>query len=239
MKTIILILMCSVSLSLAAQEKKDWKNKMHKHAPLMTRGIGVTFQDFDGLNSRIAGFPEYKQLRGHMWTLSAGSMHVIKNFVSQLSVTGGSSLTGDPDERSSAIRMLSGGVDFGYDVIPSDMVMVYPMVGIGAECYNAIFYKEVGAVDFYDVAASPGVQNSIRSVKFKNSFVTYRFGLGIALKSPKHPGTIGIQGGYAGAFKDKSWKSTENQSLNGAPSDDINRWSVSLVFTGGGMMMKK
>ncbi|HMI78684.1 MAG TPA: hypothetical protein VK484_07815 [Ferruginibacter sp.] len=239
MKTIILILLCSISVSLSAQDKKAWNDKMHKYAPMMMRGIGVTFQEFEGLNSRIAEFPEYKQTRNHMWTISAGSMHVMKNFISQLSVTGGSSLTGDPDERSSTMRTLSGGFDLGYDLIPADMIMLYPMVGIGGECYTAVFYKDVNAVDFDDVACSPGVQNSIRSVKFKNSFVTYRFGLGLAFKSLKHPGTIGIQGGYTGAFKERTWRSAENQFLNGAPSDDINRWSVSLVLTGGGIMMKK
>ena len=172
-----------------------------------------------------------------MYTLSAGSMHVIKNFVSQLNLTGGLSFTGDRDKQSSALRYLGAGLDFGYDVIPADKVMLYPMIGIGAETYHAIFYKDVSAVDFDAVANSSTVQNSIRSVKFVNSFMTYRLGLGVALKSPKGNGTIGIQAHYIGSFKQKGWKSAEYQSLNNAPSDNLHRVSISLIFTGRGMMM--
>ncbi|MEP7163118.1 MAG: hypothetical protein ABI741_00410 [Ferruginibacter sp.] len=237
MKSIIVILLSTISLSLIAQEKsKDHKND---YMPIMTRGIGASFQKFDGLNNRLAGFPQYETLKNHMWTLSLGSMHVRKNFISQLTVTGGSSLSGDRDKKSSALRFLSGGLDFGYDVIPAEKVMLYPLIGIGAETYHAIFYKDNSAVAFNDVLLFPDVQNSIRSVKFMNTFITYRLGLGIALKSPKHSGTIGIQAGYTGSFKDKAWKSSENQTLNAAPVDDLSRFSVSLVFGGsGGMMMK-
>ena len=232
MKSIILILLSAASVSLYAQDKKD------NFVPMMTRGIGVSFQKFNGLNSRIAAFPQYETLKDHMWTLSLGSMHVRKNFISQLTITGGSSLSGDRDKKSSALRFLSGGIDLGYDVIPSDKIMLYPLAGIGAETYQAIFYKDNSAVDFNDVLLSPIVQNSIRSVKFTNSFITYHFGLGFALKSPKHAATVGIQAGYTGSFKDRSWKSSENQTLNGAPSDDLSRFNVSLVFTGGVMIMK-
>ncbi len=241
MKSIILILSCSVCLSFSLSAQEKMKGKMQQYMPMMTRSIGFTLQNFEGLNNRIAGFPGYEPLKRNIWTLSAGSMHVMKNFVSQITVTGGSSLTGDPDEQSSTVRFLGGGLDLGYDVIPSDMVMVYPMVGIGGECYTAVFYKDVSGIDFDDVANSPGLQNSIRSVKFKNKFLTYRLGLGIAFKSPKNSGTIGIQAGYSGGFRDRDWKSAENQKLNGAPSDELHRFAVSLVLTGGAMMgcMKK
>jgi hypothetical protein len=174
-----------------------------------------------------------------MWTLSAGSMHVRNNFISQLTLTGGSSLSGDRDKKSSALRFLSGGLDFGYDVIPADKIMLYPLAGIGVETYHAIFYKDVSGVDFNDVAQSPTIQNAIRSVKFVNTFFTYHFGLGFALKAPKGSGSIGIQAGYTGSFKEKGWKSSEYQTLDNAPSDNLSRFSVSLVFTGGGMMMMK
>ncbi len=242
MKIITLILLCTISLSAVAQEKTNKNSKWEKmkdYMPLMTRGAGVSFQQFKGLNNRIAGFPQYAALHNQMWTLSLGSMHVIKNFISQLSVTGGSSLTGHPDEKSSTMRFLSGGFDMGYDVIPADRVMLYPLVGIGAENYHAIFYKDVNAVTFNDVANSPTVQNNIRSVKFINTFFTYRLGLGMAFKEPKGNHTIGLQAGYTAGFKDKSWKSRENQTLAGAPTDGLKRFAVSLVITGDMMMGKK
>ena len=229
------------TLTAAAQDrpgKKQHWDKMKKYKPLMTRGVGVSIQQFKGLKSRMTAFSQYDALKNHMYTISLGSMHVMNNFVSQSTITAGSSLTGHPDEKSSTMRFLSGGFDLGYDVIPAERVMLYPMVGIGAEHYHAIFYKDVNGVNFNDVANSPTVQNNIRSLKFINTFFTYRLGLGIAFKAPNSNHSIGLQGGYTAGFKKKSWKSSENQTLAGAPDDGLKRFSVSLVFTGD-MMMKK
>ena len=236
MKIIILSVLCAVSLSVTAQKAQNKKSKKEDYMPLMTRGIGVSFVKFDGLKSRLATYPQYARLRDHVWTISAGSMHVMNNFVSQMTITAGAGSSGDWDKKSSSMRILGAGLDFGYDVIPSDMIMLYPMVGIGAETYHAILRKDASFVDFNDVANSPTVQNNIRSVKFTNSFFNYRLGLGLALKSPKGNGTIGIQGGYVASFNEQGWKSAEAQTLNGSPSDRVRRWAVSLVFTGGGMM---
>ncbi|MEO6539420.1 MAG: hypothetical protein ABIN74_00460, partial [Ferruginibacter sp.] len=68
---------------------------------------------------------------------------------------------------------------------------------------------------------------------------TYRLGMGIGFKSPDGNHGIGVQAGYTGSFKDQAWKSAENQTLNGAPVDDLKRFSVSLVFTGNMMGMGK
>jgi len=240
MKTFMLIALSIFSLSAMAQEKKDKKakwEKMKMKMPVMTRGIGASFQNFDNLNHRIAGFPQYDGLKNRIWTISAGSMHEDHNFVSQMTITAGSSLTGNPDKKSSALRTFGGGIDFGYDFIPSKMVMVYPLVGIGAETYHAIYYRDVTAVDFDVAANSATVQNSIRKTKFVNSAFTYRLGLGIAFKSPDDKGSIGIQAGYVSGFHDENWKSYEYQTLSNAPHDVIKRFAVSLVFTGGGKMM--
>jgi hypothetical protein len=239
MKSVILISMIAASLSASAQEPMDKKHTMDKKdfTILISRGIGVSFQKFDNLNSRIAGFPEYEALKNPMWTLSLGSMHVMKNFISQITGTVGSTMSGHRDKKSSTLRSLSGGFDIGYDVIPADKIMLYPLAGIGVDAYQAIFYKDVSSVPFDDVLESPAAQNNIRSVRFNNVFATYRFGLGFALKSPKGCGTIGLQGGYTGSFKSKSWKSNENQTLSGAPVDNLSRFNVSLILSGGMGMM--
>ena len=241
MKCIILVSLLAASLSLSAQDTGDKTNKMDKKnfSAWISKGIGVSFQKFEGLNSRIAAFPQYESLKDHMFTLSLGSMHVVNNFVTQITGTAGSSMSGDRDKKSSALRFLSGGLDFGYDVIPADRIMLYPLVGVGVETYHALFYKDISDVDFDDVLGSSEVQNDIRSVKFVNTFVTYRLGLGFALKSPRGHGTIGLQAGYAGSFSDKSWKSSENQSLNNSPSDNLSRIYVSLIFSGRMGMMRK
>ena len=240
MKTKMLIIALSIfSMAATAQEKTDKKakwSKMKSSMPIMMNGIGVSFQNFDALNNRIAGFPQYKGLNNRVWTLTAGSMHVEKNFVSQMTITGGSSLTGNPDKKSSTLRTIGGGMDFGYDVIPSKTVMLYPMVGLGAETFHAIYYRDVNAVEFDAVANSTTVQNSIRKTKFVNSAFTYRLGLGFSVKSPKDNGTIGLQAGYVSGFHDEKWKSAEYQSLNNAPKDRLQRFNVSLVFTGSKMM---
>ena len=239
MKTIMLIALSVFSLSAMAQEKTDKKakwSKMKSIKPIMTHGIGVSFQNFDNLNHRIAGFPQYDGLNNRIWTISAGSMHVMNNFISQMTVTAGSSLTGKPSEKSSALRTIGGGFDLGYDLIPSETLMLYPLVGIGAETFHAIYYRDVNAVEFDAVANSTTLQNSIRKTKFVNSAFTYRLGLGMAVKSPSGHGTIGLQAGYVSGFHDERWKSAEYQDLNNAPHDIIKRFSVSLIFTGGKMM---
>ncbi len=242
MKTIILIAFSLLSLATIAQDttnntdkKAKWE-KMFLVKPVITHGIGVSFQNFDGLNRRMAEFPQYDGLNNTIWTISFGSMKVIDNFVSQMTVSAGSSLTGNPSAKSSALRTLGAGLDFGYDVIPSKTVMLYPMVGIGAETFNAIYYRDVNAVEFDAVANSTIVQNSIEKTKFVNSAFTYRLGLGMSVKSPKHDGTIGIQLGYVSGFHDENWKSAEYQSLRNAPQDVIKRFSISLIFSAGKMM---
>ncbi len=241
MKSIMLIAFSIFSLSAMAQEKTDKKakwEKMKSMKPIMTHGIGVSFQNFDGLNNRIAGFPQYDGLNNRIWTISAGSMHVMNNFVSQTTITGGSSLTGNPNSKSSTLRTIGGGFDLGYDVIPSKTVMLFPLVGLGAETFHAIYYRDVNAVEFDAVANSTTVQNSLRKTKFVNSAFTYRLGLGMSVKSPKDHGTIGIQAGYVSGFHDEKWKSAEYQNLSNAPHDVIKRFSVSLIFSGGKMMGK-
>ncbi len=235
MKKILLVIFSGICLSSYAQKKKTRDST----TMLMTNGIGVSFQQFNELNKRIASFPQYKGLRDQMWTLTLGSMNVRKRFVSGLNVTGGSSLSGDRGKRSSALRFLSGGLDLGYDLIPSDRIMLFPLVGFGAETYRAIFHKDNSAVDFNDVLGSPITQNNIRSVKFTNSYFTYRLGLGFALKSPNSNGSVGIQLGYIGSFTENSWKGQENQVLSRSPEDRLGRFQVSLLFGNKSNMMRK
>lgn len=229
MKITFLALFTALSLgSFAQKDKKHWE----KVPMLSTISIGASFQKFDGLNNRIAAFPQYKELRDYMGTISLGSMRKKNNFISGLSLTGGSSLSGERDKRSSALQFLSGQFNIGYDFIPGDKFMLYPLAGLGFEGYQAKFYKDNSGVNFNDVLNSPGTQNNIRPVKFTNKFATYNLGVGFTVKSPKCNNSIGIQGGYTGSFKDKAWKSSDKQELANAPVDRLSRFQVGLIFTG-------
>ncbi len=236
MKIILLFVFSALSLTSNAQQD----SKKSFTTPMLMRGIGVSFQKFDGLNSRLANRPEYKQLRDYAGTLDMGWLTVKDRFVHIMDLTLGSSMSGDREKKSSTIRYAGAGLDFGYDLIKKDKIMLYPMIGIGAQGYQARFFKDNSAVPFGDVLTSPTVQNSIRPVAFTNFFVTYRLGVGFAVKSAKHPDcSMGIKLGYAGSFKDKAWKSSDNQTLAGAPTDGLSQFNASLIFTSMPHFMRK
>ncbi|MBC7888140.1 MAG: hypothetical protein H7Z13_09630 [Ferruginibacter sp.] len=233
MKMIIMFFLLGVAFSSNAQDKKGI------HLPMITRSIGVSYQQFDGINSRIAGLPQYKKLNDYAATLGLGWLHEEKRFISAGGLTVGSSMSGDRDKKSSSIRFISVSMDLGYDLLKSEKIMLYPLAGLGFQGYQAIFYKDNSAVNFNDVLISPEVQNNISSVKFNNAFLVYRLGFGFSVKSPKHPSSsIGIQGGYSGSFKDRNWRSNENQVLGNAPEDKISQFFLGLVFTCKPMFMR-
>ncbi|MBK8495699.1 MAG: hypothetical protein IPL50_12280 [Chitinophagaceae bacterium] len=101
-------------------------------------GIGVSFQQFSGLNSRVAGNPQFKTLRDYMGTISLGSRGK-QNFISDLTITGANSMSGNRSKKSSTLRSLAAGISLGYDLIPSEKFMLYPMVGIGIEGFRLNF----------------------------------------------------------------------------------------------------
>ena len=226
MKTAIFLCLFAISTSVIAQETP--KSGVRHY---MMRGIGATFQDLDGLNSRIADFPQYKELPNHMGMLQIGWLKEHNRIISNFGFLAGSSMSGHKDERSSTIRFLGLGADLGYNVLNSAMIKLYPMLGIGYERYQARFFKDNTAVDFNDVLESSAVQSSLQPADFKNSFVTYRAGAGFSFSCPKMPAhSIGLQAGYVGSFKDHAWKSDFNQEVKNAPEDGIGRIFVSVVF---------
>lgn len=232
MKIIISFLLLGFALSANAQHHS--KDKM---IPMVSHGIGGSFQQFDGLNSRVAGMPEFQQLKDYTGTLSLGWLKEHKRVISNGGLTVGSSMSGDRDKKSSTIRYAAINADLGYDLVKSEKVMLYPLAGLGFQKYQAIFYKDNSGIAFNEVLQSSSVKNSISSVRFNNSFLVYRLGFGVSVKSPKHPShSIGLQAGYVGSFKDHAWRSNENQVLGNSPKDKISQFFVGLVLTGGGGM---
>ncbi|MEO6732209.1 MAG: hypothetical protein ABIN01_13410 [Ferruginibacter sp.] len=226
MKIIISTFLLGMALSSNAQFHKS-----DKVVPMFTHGFGGSFQQFDGLNSRVANLSQFKQLKDYTATLGLGWLKDHNHVISSGSITLGSSMSGDRDEKSSTIRYAAINADLGYDVVKSEKVMFYPFVGLGFQHYQAIFFKDNSAVPFDDVLQSSTTKNTISSVRFNNSFFVYRAGLGFSVQPPKCPGSsIGIQAGYAGSFKDQAWKSNENQALGNAPKDKIGQVFANIVF---------
>ncbi len=226
MKITISIFLLGITLSSVAQN-----DSKVKQLPSITRSIGVSFQKFDGLNSRVANFPQFETLRDYTATIGLGWLKEHKRVISAGSINLGSSMSGDRDKKSSTIRYFGVTADIGYDVLKSEKVMLYPLVGLGYQGYQAIFFKDNSAVLFNDVMQSPTVQNNIRSVRFNNSFLLYRLGFGVSIKSTKHPeNSIGLQAGYSGSFKKRMWRSSENQLLGNAPEDNLSQFNVGIIF---------
>jgi hypothetical protein len=234
MKRICIALLLGGWLSAGAQHHMD-----EKYIPMITHTIGGSFQKFDGLNGRVANLPQFKKLPDYTATLGIGWLKERNRLISGGGATVGSSMSGDKDERSSTIRYLALNADIGYDLLKSEKILLYPLAGLGLQKYQAIFYRDNSEVPFNDVLQSPGVQNNISSVRFNNMFFVYRLGLGFSLRAPKRPSySIGLQAGYSGSFKNKEWRSKENQSLANAPTDKISQVFVGLVFTSRPHMMK-
>jgi hypothetical protein len=229
MKTILSLLFVCVAVTSFSQEDRPEKYAMD--FPEMSRAAGVSFQKFDGLNSRIANSPQYKEIRNATGVLQLGWFKEKHQFISQLNLMGGSSMSGDRDKRSSTIRYLGVAADIGYDVLKSNKIALFPLAGLGYQAYQAKFFRDNSGVNFNDVLGSPSVQNNLKPLTLRNGFFNYRFGLGIAATSERHHCSIGIQAVYTGGFKEHEWRSSEDQVLANAPSDKLSQIYAGLVFT--------
>jgi hypothetical protein len=237
MKVITCLFLLGISASSFAQHDK--KEEFKKFLPFITRSLGGSFQQFNGLNGRVASLPQLKQLKDYTATIGLGFYKERNQFISQAGLTLGSSMSGHRDEMSSTIRYIALNADLGYDLVKNERITFYPFAGLGAQKYQAIFYRDNSGVDFDDVLLSPVTQSSISPVKVKNGFLVYRLGLGFSIKSPKYPASIGVQAGYTGSFKKHAWKSNEDQALNNAPEDRISQFYISLVLTSKPWMMMR
>jgi len=244
MRKFISCLLIISAISASAQtekEHKKWsKEKMAEHLPSLTRTLGVSFQEFNGLNSRVAGIPQYEQLKNYAYTIGLGWFKERNRLISDAGITLGSSLSRKRDEKSSTIRYASFNANIGYDVLANENITLYPLVGLGFQRYQAIFFRDNSNIDFDDVIESPGLQQAISPVKFNNGFFVYRAGAGVLFKSPKHPSSsIGLQAGYTGSFRKNAWRTKDGQALANSPEDRISQFYINLVITSSPWMMRK
>ena len=101
MKTILFSLLAVASLSATAQH-----GSKSNYIPMVTHGIGASFQKFEGLNSRIANYPQFKPLKESAGTLQLGFLKERNRLISDMGLIAGSSMSGDRDKKSSTIRFL-------------------------------------------------------------------------------------------------------------------------------------
>jgi len=213
------------------QKKHNWKD-MEKYLPSLTRSIGVSFQQFDKLNGRVANLPQYASLKGYTATLGLGMMHEMNRVVSEMNINIGSSLSAHRDKKSSAVHAIGFNANMGYDVLNKRTVTLYPFVGLGYQMYQAVFYRDNTSVDFDDVLGTPGMQEAIGPKKFNNDFFVYHAGIGVQLKSARYPSNaIGLQAGYTGSFSKNAWRSKAGQTLRNAPRDGVSQFYFSLILS--------
>ena len=232
MKTIVTCILAASSLAAAAQEQTQTRS-MKKMTWESTNFInfGASYQNFNSLNDRVRGFSQYDQAKDYIGTVQLGGIHKCGQFMSIGTLTIGSNLTGQKEKRSTNVGMLGLAMDFGYDVIKSPKVDLYPTVGVGIEGYRVRFNRDVSNVSFNDVFTNPGGTEDItRSLTFKNRFWTYRAGLNANFQCKAGMG-IGLQAGYAGSFQDRDWRINGSQKLANAPSDNLVRPYASISFT--------
>lgn len=233
MKSIMLA--CAMALTIGASAQQTTQPaKTQSRSFFSTLGIGVGWQDFSGLNDRLEGLSDYEQLKDLTALLHLGWLKERNRLIANTQLTLGSSLSGDRNEKSSVVHFIGIGADAGYDLLASDRMMLYPLVGIGYEWYQAKFYRDISALNFDDVVTSPILQNTIKAASFKNDFFTWRAGLGFNILNPKNSNYgIGLQAAYTGSFQNRHWKSNDNLSLNNSPEDRLGRIQVSLILSGG------
>lgn len=227
MKSILFVLLCCLTLNCFAQEEKTTMMDF----PEMSRAAGVSFQKFNGLNDRIATFPQYKTLRTATPVLQLGWFKERHQFISQINLMAGSSMSGERDKRSSTIRYLGVGGEIGYDFLKTQKLALFPLVGLGYQGYQARFFRDNSGVNFNNVANSTTVQQSLEPLQLKNGFFNYRLGAGFAATSEKMHASIGVQVMYTGSFQDREWRTNDNQVLANSPSDGLSQWYAGLVIT--------
>ncbi|MFT3948329.1 MAG: hypothetical protein QM763_15270 [Agriterribacter sp.] len=234
MKIIICCLCIIATLPVTAQhnrEHKKWnKGKMAEYMPSLSRTLGGSFQKFSGLNGRLTNLPQYKQLKNYTATIGLGWFKERNRVISDAGITLGSSMSARRDEKSSTIRYIGFNANVGYDVLKNENITLFPLIGLGYQGYQAVFYKDNSGVAFNDVLESPTVQQAITPVKFTNGFLVYRAGAGVLFKSPKHPGSIGLQAGYTGSFQKRAWRTNDGQVLANAPEDRISQFYFNVVL---------
>jgi hypothetical protein len=225
MKPGLLLFSLAIACNAFSQAKKSVE-----FIPQLTSGIGVSLQQFNGLNDRIKKYPVYRPLDGYALTLELGTLNQYKRFMSDMNLLGGSSFSGHSG-RGSVVRYLAVNIGWGYDLVQEKNILIYPMVGLEGEIFQARFFRDNSSVPFDNLVQDPTVQNDLTSLDFVNRFFSYRLGVGFSLSSERHrSGTIGLRAFYTGSFVKQPWKSRQGQKLADVPYDHLSQFHFALII---------
>ena len=221
---ITIIAIAFFSINSVAQTKTPVKRYLfHSH--------GVSFQNFDNLNNRIKGYPQYEQLKNTIGTLQFGIFTEYDKLIIGYNGNFGSSVSGDKNKKSGAINYLGGGIDLGYSIYKTPRISLYPFVGLGYEKFKASFNKDISAIPFDTVLASNNARQNTERPVFTNKFAVYKVGIGAFITSKKRPkNSLGLQVGYTGSFGEKEWKINNVQSLFNSPKDKLSKIFASILI---------
>jgi hypothetical protein len=232
-KSAMLLFLVFVSASVVAQEHRP-----DNFTRQFTFAFGESMQKFDGLNDRIAKFPQYKSLPHYATTFGLGMLTEHGRILSDINLMAGSSFS-DVDKKGSVIRFVAANIGVGYDLLSEKRMLLYPIVGLGLEGLQARFYRDNSSVPFDSLLQVPSAQSSLHSLDFTNYFFTYRLGFGFSIKSAKQPfGSIGLRAVYTGSFVEHAWRTNQRQSLEDVPEDRLSQYHIALIFGKQGNSMK-
>ena len=223
---LLIIIICPFLLFAQSKENpKVVRYFFHSH--------GISFQDFKNLNARVRSFPQYADLKRSTGTLEFGLITkrdktlILYNFIV------GSSLSGNKEKKSTATKFLGGSIDLGYNVLEKNNLSIYPFLGLGFVKYSVLLKKDYSSIPFDSLLQNSTVQQNVSPLNFNNNFLAYKTGIGINLKSVKHPrNSAGLQMGYSGSFNKSKWKVNNTQLLDNSPKDLLSKlfFQVNILY---------
>jgi hypothetical protein len=227
MHSILLIIVFSLILN-STQAQSDKKAKVKRY---LYHSHGISFQNFENLNARVALYPQYAKAKSSTGTLQFGVFAQRNRWLTSYSINGGNSLSGDRKKKNSATIFLGSSADLGYNIIQSNRLSIYPFAGFGYENYKLKYNRDISALPFDSVLQSSAYLQEIEQPVFNNAFLAYRFGFGMFVTSRKfQQNSIGLQVGYTGSFGEKDWKANKTQILLNSPQDALAKVFASVLI---------
>lgn len=215
--------------SQAQNRKKDSLETTHFYF-----GFGGNFQNFNGLNNRLASRQEYQKVQGNQATVVFGWQNMYRNqWIFDYALSYGNSLAGDKERKSSNLDATSFSVNLGYNVLAKSnpKVRLFPFVGLSGDRVSASFNKDLSSLPFDSVLASTSYQQRTQTLKLSNTFFSFSGGIGVDFLSKKNPNNcLGLVVGYTNSFKSRDWRANDDQLLTNAPSDNLSRFYLRLIL---------
>lgn len=213
------------AVAFSQTKDKNTTTKYLYHSP------GISFQKFKHLNQRVATNAAYEPAGNSVATFQFGMLTETNKLQFNTAFTAGSNFKGKKSTRSTNMRMLDLSLDLGYDVLQQKRFSIAPFLGLGLASYSVSYYRDLSSIPFDSVLSSTSIQSQTKALTFTNTFINYRGGVNVAVKSAKNQhSSIALQVGYSGSFTANDWKINSFQTLANAPEDRLSKVFTNLVF---------